>query len=197
MMNAEQYTRLLKSLFPLGKAWSRSRDGVLHKLCSAMAEEMARIDERASFNLIREADPTTAFETLEDWERTVGLPDFCSSDLATSIEQRRADILRKLTDRGGQSRQFFIDLSAIFGYTVTVSDKLPFRSGRGRSGDRCYSTAWTFHWIVNSDSFNTTVFRSGQSRSGDRLRTWRNDTLECVINQKKPSHTKVHFTYGS
>ncbi len=197
MMTNEQYIRLLKTLFPLGKAWSRASDGVLHKICDAMAAEMVRLDNRASIDLLREIDPSTTFELLPDWERIVGLPDFCTGLLADTLEFRRDDVLRKLSDRGGQSRQFFIDLALVFGYVVTIQDVLPFRSGRGRSGDRCYGVAWKHHWIVNSVSFATTVFRSGQSRSGDRLRTWRNDTLECVFNQKKPSHTKVHFTYGS
>lgn len=196
-MSREQYVRFVKTLFPPGKAWSRSSDGVLHKICDAMAGELVRMDTRASVDFIRELFPDTASESLPDWERITGLPDTCTGILSDTVEGRRADIVRKLSDVGGQSLPFFIALAAVFGYTVTIQDKLPFRAGRNRAGDRCYNQLWTFHWIVNSSTFNTTVFRAGSGLAGDRLRTFRNDTIECVFNQKKPSHTKVHFTYGS
>lgn len=195
-LGPDAYIRMLKRLLPPGKAFNRATDGEFHKLCAAVADEMSRLDDRVSTNLTREIDPANTFELLTDWERVVGLPDTCSADVASSIAQRRLDIIRKLSDRGGQSKQFFIDLAAVFGYAVTIRDKLPFRSGYSRSGDQCFSEAWTHHWIVSASDFTTQVFRSGQSVSGDRLRTWRNDTLECVMNQKKPAQTKVHFFYG-
>lgn len=195
-MNSDQYIRMLLSLFPKGKAWSQSLASVFYKLCDSMSQELVRLDTRARVNMINEALPDTTFEMIADWERVVGLPDSCTDLLADTLPLRRVDVVRKLRDRGGQSAAFFIALAADFGYTVTIQDKLPARCGIMRCGDRCYGEDWTFHWIVDSPAVITQVFQCGVSRCGDRLRVFRNATLECVINQKKPSHTKVHFTYG-
>lgn len=193
----DRYIEVLKSLLPKGFAWTRGISSTFYKLFDAMAEEMARFDLRVGTDLINEADPRTSFELLTDWEALVGLPDDCQTSLGVTVAQRRLDIIRKLTSRGGQSRQFFIDLAAAFGYTVTVTQALPFRAGKSRCGDRCYDVDWWYHWFVSADSAISTYFLSGVGRAGDPLRTWTNTTLECVIREVKPAHSVVHFIYGS
>lgn len=194
-MSSDQYVALLKNLLPRGIAWPRDLQTYFHKLFQALADEMVRFDQRISVDLVNEADPNTTLELLEDWERIVDLPDDTQLALGTTVAQRRADILRKLTFRGGQSKKFFVDLAATFGYTVTIDEPRPFRAG-SRSKDRCYSVNWIHHWRVIAPSAVTTSFRAGKGRCGDRLRTWRNDTLEAVITKAKPAHTVVHFVYG-
>lgn len=195
-MTKENYIELLKGLLPRGLAWTRELGTYFHKMLEAMAEEFARYDVRIGTDLINEADPSTTLELLSDWERVVGLPDPCSEEVSETVALRRSDVIRKLNARGGQSRQFFIDLAAGFGYTITISDILPFRSGRNRCGDRCYDKDWQFVWLVHSPTIISKYFLCGDGRCGDRLRVWRDVELECVINGKKPAHTRVFFTYG-
>lgn len=193
----DQYVDTLKQLMPKGIAWTRSIGSIFHQLFQAMAEEMARFDSRISVDLINEMDPRTCLEMLDDWERIVGLPDACQTSLSVGVTLRRIDVLRKLVSKGSQSRQFFIDLAAAFGYTITITEIRPFRSGMNVSGDRCYDVDWWHHWVVNSSTRVTSYFLSGSSHSGDALKNWANGTLECVIQAVKPAHTVVHFTYGS
>jgi uncharacterized protein YmfQ (DUF2313 family) len=195
-MTRDQYVDLLKKLLPRGDAWPRQITTTFHKLFEAISEEFVRFDARVGTDLINEADPNTTLELLTDWERLVGLPDNCQTGLSETVGERRQDILRKLRFRGGQSRQFFVDLALAFGYTVEIDETFPFRAGRNRSGDRCYDVAWLHHWRVITDSAVTTYFRAGTGRCGDRLRTWKNDTVECIFAQAKPAHTEVHFVYG-
>lgn len=191
----DRYVQILKHLFPKGIAWTRATESTFHKLIQSKAEEMARFDTRVGTDLINEAYPDTTLELLEDWERIVGLPDSCQPTLAETITGRREDVLRKLVFRGGQSRKFFIDLAAAFGYTITIDEIRPFRAGRGRCGDRCYDIDWLHHWRVISNSSISTYFRAGIGRCGDRLRISVNTELECVISKVKPAHTVVHFVY--
>lgn len=195
-LNRDAYVSLLKGLMPLGRSWPREVVTVFHKLFEAISEEFVRFDTRLSVDLVNESDPFNTLELLTDWERIAGLPDTCQLTVAETVGQRRADIVRKLSFRGGQSRQFYIDLCAALGYTVTIEEIRPFRSGISRSGDRCYDVTWKHHWRVHSEAVEAILFLSGTGRSGDRLRVFRNDTLECIINQSKPAHTTVSFVYG-
>lgn len=193
MAVAADYQFLLFNLLPCGKAWPHERDTVLATLLLALADEPTRIDARVQ-DLLREAYPLTAFELLADWERTAGLPDGCVSASST-VGERRDAVLEKLARRGGQSRQFFIDLAARLGFAVTITEYRPPRVGVMRSGDRLYGETWRFAWLVTGPAETYRYFRAGGSVSGERLRSWGNDVLECVINRLKPAHTVVRFAY--
>lgn len=193
-MTADQYLIALQALLPRGAAWPRDASAVLTRTLRALAEEFARIDERAG-DLIEESDPRTTLELLPDWERVAGLPDACYGELST-IQERRAALAAKLTRLGGQSRAYFIDLAHQLGYEVTIDEFRPFRAGIGRAGDPVYGQAWLFAWRVNAPETTIRYFRAGQSVAGERLRTWGNTLLECAISRVKPAHTHVIFAYA-
>ena len=60
---------------------------------------------------------TTAF--LEEWEASVGIPDDCF-DTSGTIAERRLNIIAKFALMNVQTRQDFIDLAALFGFTVII-----------------------------------------------------------------------------
>jgi uncharacterized protein YmfQ (DUF2313 family) len=187
------YQSQLFQLLPQGKAWPRYEETTLARLLLAFAGELARVDARVDA-LLREAYPLTTFELLTDWERVTGLPDGCIST-SDSLQARRDAVMEKLARRGGQSRQFFIDLAATLGFTITITEYRPFLVGRNRMGDRLYGEDWRFAWLVTGPSETYRYFRMGQSVMGERLRSWGNDLLECIINRLKPAHTVVRFAY--
>lgn len=195
-MSRAQYVEFLKHLFPKGDAWNRLVTAQFNSLFESMAEEFVRFDQRVGTDLLNEVDPATTLELLEDWERIVDLPDDLQTELGATVGERQIDIIRKLSARGGQSRQFFIDLAALFGYTITITEIKPFRCGINTAGERCYQITWLHHWYVNSDSEISRIFKAGSGRAGDRLRDWANTTLENVITDKKPAQSTVFFTYG-
>ena len=119
MRTAADYLSQLRGLLPSGVAW-RAADGLsITNLLQAMADELARVDGRAA-QLHEEADPTTTNEILPDWERIAGLPDNCSETLADTVQQRRSALVSKLTQQGGQSPQYFIDIAAALGYMARI-----------------------------------------------------------------------------
>lgn len=191
----DQYVRLFKSLLPQGKAWPRDVETNLHDLIEGIAAEFVRVHERGEA-LMREADPRQTLELLEDWEKAFGLPDACALE-SGGIPERRQQLFHKIVTGGGQSRAFYIQIAAQFGYDVTITEYRRFRAGKSRSGDRCYGLYWKFYWQVNAADFQITRFRVGQSHAGERLATWSNDTLECIFQRLRPAHTEVRFSYGS
>jgi len=56
---------------------------------------------------------------IENWESAVGIPDDCFSGTGT-IEERRRDVIAKLSSFGVSTEQDFIDLAALYGYTIRI-----------------------------------------------------------------------------
>jgi uncharacterized protein YmfQ (DUF2313 family) len=197
MRTAADYLSQLRGLLPRGVAWSAADGQNITDLMQAMADELARVDSRAA-QLHEEADPLTTTELLSDWERLAGLPDNCSQSLAETQQQRRAALVSKLTQKGGQSPQYFIDLAADLGYTVTITEYRPFRVGINAVGDNLYGEDWIFTWSVNAPAVAPLVyFRVGQSTVGEPLVTITPNTeLECAIRRAAPAHTNLLFAYS-
>lgn len=173
---AEQYRRQLQALLPTGPAVPRDGGAVLTALLDALAREPARVEGRGA-QLVDEADPRFAEELLPDWERVAGLPNPCLADPPDTTQERRAALVAKLTLAGRQDEQYFIDLAAALGYTITIT----------------YPAAHTFQ--VNAPS--VTVRESTcLSPCTEPLRTWGNEELECAITTLKPAHTAAQFAYS-
>jgi len=189
------YLHLLQQLLPTGGAWPRAAGATLTRLLNAFGYGLATAHNRA-LDAIEEADPTTTTELLSDWERVAGLPDACTAAVAPTVQERRAVLVARLTGRGGQSRQFFIDVAAALGFAVTITEFRPFTSGHSAAGDPLTNGTWAFAWRVNAPETTIVSFRAGQSAAGEPLAKWGNEVLECVLTRLKPAHTTVQFAYG-
>ncbi len=193
-MDINEYKENLKDLLPQGLMWPRENGTGLDKFLYAVATELARVDSRVR-DMLREAYPLSSAELLEDWERVVGLPEPCVGT-PTDVQTRRQAVHEKLGRRGGQSRQYFIDLAAKYGFTITIAEYNTFRAGHSSAGDPVNGPQWRFAWRVNAPETTIRTFKAGQNSAGDPLRRWGNELLECLINRLKPAHTHVIFAYG-
>jgi uncharacterized protein YmfQ (DUF2313 family) len=183
-MNVAAYARQLRQLLPPGRLWNLEPDSNLSKLMLSIAEELARVDARGLV-LIEESDPRTATETLDEWERMLGLPDEDVLEVPSTTEARRQAIISKLLRLGGQSRAYYVTLAAACGYEVSIYDGYGaelFRVNRQRMGDRLYGPEWAHTWKV-------TV----QPPTGSALTT---DELERILRRVAPAHTVVIFEYA-
>jgi len=191
-MTLDDYRQQLLVLLPPSDVLDISDGSQLHSLLDAMSAELARVDGRVD-DLLRELDPRSASELLNDWETELGLPSACAP-LAISLGERRDAAHAKLTERGGQSRQYFIDLAAKLGFTVTITE---FKRHTVRSGvnQPLFNQAWAFWFRINAPA---TTIRVATVRSGvdEPLRSWGNELLECAIDEDKPAHTQVLYAYG-
>lgn len=192
-MTSDHYLAQIQALLPRGAAWPTEPDLVMTETLRALADELARVDARAD-DLLDEADPRTTGELLTDWEQAYALPDPCTSQPDITIE-RRAALVEKVARIGGQTPQYFIDVAALLGFTITITEYRPFRVGINRCGDELLGEPWWFAWRVNGPLDTFTYFICGRSRCGDPLRDWGNDLLECVIRRLAPAHTVPIFSY--
>jgi len=191
-MNAAGYLAQLQSLLPPGDLWSRAAGAGLTRLLGGLAEEFARIDGRAQ-DLLREADPRTTEELLEDFERVAALPDPCVPDVQ-SIGERRQRLVQKLTGRGGQSRAFFIELAGRLGFTITITEYRPF-TAISPCTDPINNEPWCHVWRVNAPAVRIVTMTTA-SACNEPIRSWGNELLECVLTRVKPAHTHLLFGYG-
>lgn len=195
----DRYKRLLLNLLPEGIAWEAkdATDSNLQKLAEGFGTELCRVDDRAEV-LKREVDPNSTLEMLEDWESFLGLPDECTDADGQTLSDRRAQIIQKLTLRGGatQNAAFFEKIADTLGFTIVVNDLNPFLAGKSKAGDSLTNPPeWTYWFEVQADAI-ITFFLAGQGTAGQPLQVYGNETLECTIEKLKPAHTQVFFNFG-
>lgn len=209
-MDVKAYTAQLRNLLPLGLAWPRQPDLKRDELLEAEAVELSRVDTRVA-DLLREADPRQALETLGDWERVAGLPDSCVVATSITIQERRQRLVQKLTSTGGQSIGYFADIAENMGYPVEIKEFRPFVCGLSECGlveeeSPAGSTlvfgltdllTIRYYWAVEVLEPRVTWFRVSASELGKDpfAKIDIAADLECVINKLKPAHTNLVFSY--
>ncbi len=211
--SVEDYKQQLKTLLPTGHLWTLLKDSVLFdKLLEAAAAEYARINGRSDL-LVNETDPRSVLELLTEYESFAGLPDACIGAQDT-LSQRRDLLQFKLTNLGGQSRQFYIDLSTKLGFSISIYEYKQHTVGMAVNhavNGEDWNYVWQVDqllsgldtltvsepieelasWDVNSNIESKTVM----SGVNEPLATWGKDVIECIIRRLKPAHTHVIFTY--
>lgn len=193
LATSQDYQQQLLDLLPPGPALNRELDGTIAQTLHGLAEVLTRIHNRA-LDLIREVDARNTTELLAAYERVAGLPEPCI-DFPVTTQDRRDALAEKLTRRGRQDRQYFIDLAASLGFAITITEFRPFVAGM-TAGLPVYGATWQWAWQVNAPTQSITFeFRAGSS-AGSPLRDWGNEPLECIINRLKPAHTHAIFEYG-
>lgn len=190
--SASDYLQSLQALLPQGLAWSRDTNATLTKLLSALAQEFERVGQRFA-DLYDERDPRLTLELLTDFERELALPDSCTPAAQTLLERRKA-IEAKITQQGGQSIPYFIQLAKTIGYDITITEFSPY-TVNNLVNDPLYGQLWQFAWQVNAPEETVTLFTTN-SAVNEYLARWGNIQLECIINRLKPAHTHVLFAYG-
>lgn len=190
-MTRDDYLAALLQLLPRGLVWVRSTTTRLAGMLAGWARTLARADARAR-QLGEEFDPRTTVEAIEDWEKLAGLPDCCVPSLAPTLEERRADVIRRLTSSGGQSKPYFIELAATFGLEITITEFRPFRTGLNRCGDHLCSREMSFVWRVEEAAVEP------PEAVGDYEGWLRaHAQLECMFRRYQPAHTRVLFSWSA
>lgn len=194
MSRLADYVRQFMQLLPRGRLWdSLPTDPVLSAYIEAEQAEIVRIEARAT-NLMNETNPLTTFELLPEWEAWAGLPEPCLAGESRTLEQRQTALQAKLTRTGGQSKAYYISLSAGIGFEITITEFDPF-SVESTVDETILSDDWAFAWQVNAPEETVTYFNAS-SDVDTALAFWGNELLECVITRYKPAHTHVLFAYG-
>lgn len=131
----------------------------------------------------QELDPTTTVLLIEEWESALGIPDSCFSGTGT-IEDRQRDILVKLNS-SVQTAQDFVDLAALFGFTVVVQGGILFFPGLFGSEKEA-----RFTMVVDFDIDSSTVFPMEFPFVFDDGGV---QIVKCIFNKLKPATTNILF----
>jgi uncharacterized protein YmfQ (DUF2313 family) len=192
--NAADYLSALQALMPRGRVWPRDADATQSKVLSGLVPTYVRQNARANA-LLGEALPITTFELLPEWEATLGLPDPCAG-VSPTVQGRRAQVVARFANVGGQSAPHMIAFAKNLGYTITITQFTPARAGLLRAGQALCGTAWAHAWRVNAPSNTVNPFRAGSATAGEPLSSSGNAVLECELAAVKPAHTTVFFKYS-
>ena len=211
--SGDDYAQAMLQLLPQGQAWPRFPDATEVLTIYGLAQYWGFVDSRAADVLEIESDPRLTIELLPDWERNWGLPDPCLTDPPTDLNSRHAALVAKMTLYGDQSREFFINLAAQLGYTITITEYSPYMCGVSQVGDtrgldpdsNPGDWRWMlgppelrFYWTVHVGSLSLIYFRCGSSQCGvDRLlEIGVASDLECVLDRYAPAHTQIVYDYS-
>lgn len=185
------YLRLLQSLLPHGKAWTRALNARLTGYLYAEADEFARLDDRAQLLLI-ERNTLYANELIHDHEVDLILPDECTRDLTLSLTERRTAANTKLIATGQQDASYFIRIAASYGYVAIITEYTPAWCGIAVCGDSCGPIVNIFYWKLTVFTDETPILAvCGEAVCGDPIQKVSEllQTVFCFAQKFKPAHT--------
>lgn len=200
MATYQEYEEMLRQFLPPGPAFPRGDyESVMAMLLEVFALELSRIDSRVDA-LIREDDPRVSVECFREWLEEWGLPDVCSNLLSNLTDSvLRQLLLFRITVPGGQSRAFFIDLAARFGYRIQI-DELARHTVMSEVMDAMWSQNHPYIWRVNvlsgtSEENTTASMHTVIGGADEPLAWWGDQLIECLIERYKPAQTEVVYGY--
>ncbi|AIK14276.1 YmfQ family protein [Pectobacterium atrosepticum] len=137
--------------------------------------------------------PVAAQSLLADWERVLAI----TLPVDSSYQQRLGNVLIKLAETGGLSIPYFMRLASRLGYTITIDELRPFRTGVSRCGEQImhHDVLWAWRVNVTGTQVKKYYFRAGLSAVGERLLSFGDTVIESVFNDLKPAHTFCYFSY--
>ena len=97
---------------------SKNRDtsNLFRTLSALNIEQNERISPLID-SFVEQYSPFTTVEFIDQWERTVGIPDSCFTNVGLSIDQRRNQVLIKLISRGANTLEDYAAILELFGIT--------------------------------------------------------------------------------
>ncbi|MDO9711041.1 YmfQ family protein [Paracraurococcus lichenis] len=190
---AEQFAQAFLNLLPTGKAWPKETESNLTRTAAALVPVYVTNSHSAG-NLLVDTFPSSTIELLPEWEASLGLPDECQGP-APTLQARRAQVVARFIDSGGQSLQHFIDIAAALGYPITITEYEPSRAGAMRAGQPLMAEGMQFVMRINAALLNIRHFTAGSSTAGEPLTSFGNDVLVCELTRIAPAHTRPVFSY--
>lgn len=140
------YTKLLKSLLPVGKAITKEFGSFVHQFMQASGDELSRIEQR-SYDLLIERDPRNTTELVTEHEEDYGI-----TNPASTLAQRRLDLYAKQIAVGGLYPDYYVESAENIGYTIYIYEYGPFIVDLNRIGDAVGGLTNLFLFLVRSDA---------------------------------------------
>lgn len=180
----EQYTDSLAQYLPSGVLFANKniKDSNFRKLLRGMAGELFRANGLL-IDYSNEILPDKTVKFISEWEQALGIPDQCFSG-AGAINERRRDILIKLSALGAQTAADFEAIAFLFGQTVTVVGGKDPSVSPVITPDKTARFTIVVQYAASSGFDYEFDFPFGFDD---------NSFLECIFNQIKPANCQVIF----
>lgn len=192
--SADDYRRQLSALLPRGLAWPRDPQSALQLLLGAIAQELARVDQ-AQAALLEEADPRSTLALLGEWEAAYGLPDVCLDASGDTVGQRRAALLDRILDLGGQRPADYLAMAAALGVSATLTEYRPMTVADSVIAPLC-GPDWAYSWKLQCALAVTPIPHTVAGTVAEPLASWTGlPALECLLRRRKPAHTTLLISY--
>jgi len=169
-------------------------DSTLRKILIGLASEW--LNFRSKINEVsNEYNPKTTTKLIEEWEEFVGIPDDCIP-VASTIEQRRLNVLLKLAGINATTEKQFKNIASILGYNIEVSNgvststfplTLPFLLISEASAP--FTIVITLPSSIKPSGFPLTFPFT--------LTSQQPAILDCLFNKLKPANTQLFFRYSN
>ena len=174
---------------------AKNKDGsTLRKILIGLASEW--LNFRSKINEVsNEYNPKTTTKLIEEWEEFVGIPDDCIP-VASTIEQRRLNVLLKLAGINATTEAQFKNVASILGYNIEVSNgvststfplTLPFLLISEASAP--FTIVITLPSSIQPNGFTLTFPFT--------LTSQQPAILDCLFNKLKPANTQLFFRYSN
>ncbi len=111
---AEAYARMMKALLPPGRLWLQDLASLLSRVFLANGDELTRVSGRAA-DLVEESDPSTATETLAEWESALGVTDSSGTD----ADRQARIVARLIKQQRFRPADVKVAVAPFFGLDVT------------------------------------------------------------------------------
>jgi len=194
-LGAADFLAAIDRMLPPGRAFPGADAPTEEAFWGGVADLESAFHQDLALLTERERDPSQTSLLLPLWETAWGLPDPCIPQPQTQA-QRRAALVAKIGDGGGESIPTLIAAAARYGYTITITEFVPARVGRARCGGRLIPLSAQFTFQVNAPNAAPVIYaRAGVTCAGEPLRSASNATLECVIGARLRATRSVTFNY--
>lgn len=193
----EENAQALADLCPQGFAWDAKNvpESNFRKLLLGLAKQHTRTQDKI-YELSIEYFPDTTTNLIERWERALGIPDDCFSNLA-DLPTRRKQCVAKLAKMNVQTRQDFIGLADYFGYRVAIRSgevgasfstfPLVFPAIFGSKKVLSHTMVVTFLDLDKPANIFTMTFPFELGENSNIIR--------CLFNKLRPANVQVLYEY--
>ena len=169
-------------------------DSTLRKILLGLASEWLNFRNKIN-EVVNEYNPQKTTALIQEWEEFVGIPDDCIP-VASTIEQRRLNVLLKLAGINATTEKQFKNVASILGYNIEVSNgvststfplTLPFLLISEASAP--FTIVITLPSSIKPSGFPLTFPFT--------LTSQQPAILDCLFNKLKPANTQLFFRYSN
>ena len=169
-------------------------DSTLRKILLGLASEWLNFRDKIN-EVVNEYNLQKTTALIQEWEEFVGIPDSCIP-VASTIEQRRLNVLLKLSGINVTTEKQFKNVASILGYNIEVSNgvststfplTLPFLLISEASAP--FTIVITLPSSIKPSGFPLTFPFT--------LTSQQPAILDCLFNKLKPANTQLFFRYSN